>query len=43
MSGAAKAAGAEVEVTRMNSGHSPFLSKPEETVEWIRKVAGEKL
>ncbi|KAH7123758.1 Alpha/beta hydrolase fold-1 [Dendryphion nanum] len=38
-----KEAGAEIEVTRLESGHSPFLSKPDETVEWLRKVAGEKL
>ena len=35
--------GAEVEVTRIDAGHSPFLSRVEETVEWVRGVAGEKL
>jgi hypothetical protein len=34
--------GGKIEVTRIKSGHSPFLSKLEETVEWIRRVAGEK-
>ena len=36
-------AGAEIEVTRLKCGHSPFLSKPDETVKWLRKVAGEEL
>ncbi|KAL6705374.1 hypothetical protein ACN47E_007023 [Coniothyrium glycines] len=35
----ARDAGVEVDVTRIKAGHSPFLSKPEETVNWIRKVA----
>jgi hypothetical protein len=30
-----KAAGGGVEVTRIKAGHSPFLSKIDETVEWI--------
>ncbi|KAG9194969.1 hypothetical protein G6011_00089 [Alternaria panax] len=33
--------GGEVEITRLKSGHSPFLSRADETVEWIRRVAGE--
>lgn len=40
---AAKEEGANVEVVRLDSGHSPFLSRPKETVAWIRRVAGEKL
>jgi len=40
---AARELGAIVEIVRLDSGHSPFLSKPKETVEWIRGVAGEKL
>jgi hypothetical protein len=32
--------GGDIEVTRIKSGHSPFLSKLDETVEWIRRVAG---
>lgn len=43
MINAAKEKGASIEVTRLDSGHSPFLSKPVETAEWIRGVAGEKL
>jgi hypothetical protein len=36
-----KEAGGEIEVTRVKSGHSPFLSRVDETVQWIRGVAGE--
>ena len=36
-------AGADIEVQRMKASHSPFLSQPDETVEWIRRVAGEKV
>lgn len=39
----AKEKGAEVEVSRLETGHSPYLTMPNETVEWIRVVAGEKL
>jgi hypothetical protein len=35
-----KEAGGEVEVTRIKAGHSPFLSKVEETAGWIVGVAG---
>jgi hypothetical protein len=38
---AVREAGGEIEVTRLKSGHSPFLSKIEETVGWVRRVAGE--
>lgn len=38
---AAKEAGAQIEVDRWDTSHSPFLSKPDETAEWIRRVAGE--
>lgn len=37
----AKGMGGEVEVTRVKSGHSPFLSVPDEVVAWLRRVAGE--
>jgi pimeloyl-ACP methyl ester carboxylesterase len=37
----AKEAGVEVDVTRIKSGHSPFLSRVDETAEWIRRAAGE--
>jgi pimeloyl-ACP methyl ester carboxylesterase len=40
---AAKEAGADIDVTRLDCGHSPFLSRPDETVAWIKKVAGEKV
>lgn len=43
MTDAVKATGAEIEVTRIDAGHSPFLSKPDETVAWLRRVAGEKV
>ena len=43
MVNAAKEKGAHVDVVRMDSGHSPFLSKPKETVAWIREVADEKV
>lgn len=39
----ARGMGGEVEVTRVKSGHSPFLSIPEEVVRWLRGVAGEVL
>lgn len=32
--------GAEMETERVWSGHSPFLSKTEEVVGWLRGVAG---
>jgi pimeloyl-ACP methyl ester carboxylesterase len=35
--------GGVIEVTRIKAGHSPFLSKVDETVEWVRKVAGESI
>ncbi|KAF1844641.1 uncharacterized protein K460DRAFT_250316, partial [Cucurbitaria berberidis CBS 394.84] len=41
MTSSVKEMGGEIEVTRLQAGHSPFLSKPNETVAWIRKVAGE--
>ncbi|KAF2826260.1 alpha/beta-hydrolase [Ophiobolus disseminans] len=37
----AKDAGAQVDVTRIKASHSPFLSKVDDTVKWIRGVAGE--
>lgn len=36
-------AGGEIDVTRLNCGHSPFLSRPDETVRWLKTVAGEKM
>ncbi|KAH9219213.1 Alpha/beta hydrolase fold-1 [Leptodontidium sp. 2 PMI_412] len=38
---ACKKEGAKMEIVRVMSGHSPFLSKVEETVQWLRGVAGE--
>jgi predicted esterase len=39
MCDAVKEAGGDIEVTRIQAGHSPFLSKIDETVEWIEGVA----
>jgi len=39
----ATAEGGEVQVTRLRCGHSPFLSRVQETVEWVRRVAGEEI
>jgi hypothetical protein len=36
-------AGADMVTERVFSGHSPFLSKPDETVDFLRRAAGEKL
>jgi hypothetical protein len=38
MCDAVKEAGGEIEVTRIKAGHSPFLSKVDETVEWIEGI-----
>jgi hypothetical protein len=35
--------GGEVDVERIRAGHSPFLSMCEETVGWVRGVAGEEV
>ncbi|KUJ18949.1 alpha/beta-hydrolase [Mollisia scopiformis] len=35
--------GAEMEAERIKSGHSPFLSKVDETADFLRRAAGEKL
>ncbi|KAJ4983363.1 alpha/beta-hydrolase [Stagonosporopsis vannaccii] len=43
MANAARDKGALVDVVRLDAGHSPFLSKPKETVAWIRSVAGEEM
>ena len=43
MTGMVKEKGGEIQTTRFKSSHSPFLSRPEETVEWIRRVAGEEI
>ena len=43
MVNAAKEEGASVDVTTLDTGHSPYLTKPKETVAWIRRVAGETL
>jgi hypothetical protein len=39
----ATAMGAQIEVERMKTGHSPFLSNVAETVGWVRRVAGERV
>lgn len=33
-----KELGGDIEVTRVKSGHSPFLSKVEETAAWVEGV-----
>jgi pimeloyl-ACP methyl ester carboxylesterase len=43
MTGMVKEKGGEIEVERIKSGHSPFLSQPDKVVEWLRRVAGEKI
>ena len=40
---AARKEGGKVTTERVSSSHSPFLSMPEKVVEWIRRVAGEKV
>lgn len=35
--------GGDIQIERLKSGHSPFLSHPDETVQWIRRVAGEEV
>lgn len=40
---AARDAGGTVDVTRIRAGHSPFLSKPNAIVEWIRGGVGKDL
>ncbi|KAF2688409.1 alpha/beta-hydrolase [Lentithecium fluviatile CBS 122367] len=43
MTGMVRDMGGEIEVERIKSGHSPFLSRPGEVVGWLRRVAGEKI
>ena len=43
MVNAAKEEGASVEGSTLDTGHSPYLTKPKETVAWIRRVAGDNL
>lgn len=40
---AARAEGGVVHVSHVKSGHSPFLSKPDEVVKWIERVAEHEL
>lgn len=39
----AREEGGVVHTERIAAGHSPFLSQPEATVRWIRRVAGENV
>ena len=41
MTDGVRALGGEIEVERIGSGHSPFLTHPDEVVNWIRRAAGE--
>jgi hypothetical protein len=43
MTGMVKEMGGEIEVERIKSSHSPFLSQPDAVVNWLRRVAGEKI
>lgn len=43
MTSMVKEQGGEIEIQRLKSSHSPFLSHPDTTVEWIRRAAGEKI
>jgi hypothetical protein len=43
MTGGVKAMGGEIEIERLDSSHSPYLSHPDAVVSWIRRAAGEKL
>jgi hypothetical protein len=40
---AARAEGGVVHPTRLETGHSPFLSRPEKVVEWIRRAVQDEL
>ena len=40
---ACKHAGADMVTEKVFSGHSPFLSKPDETVDFLRRAAGKKV
>ncbi|KAF2793223.1 alpha/beta-hydrolase [Melanomma pulvis-pyrius CBS 109.77] len=43
MTGGVKAMGGEIEVERIKSSHSPYLSQPDVVVGWIRRAAGEEI
>jgi len=43
MTGMVKQMGGEIMTERIKSGHSPFLSWPDYTVDWIRRAAGEEV
>jgi len=43
MTGMVRDKGGEIEVERIKSSHSPFLSQPYKVVEWLRRVAGEQV
>lgn len=36
-----RAQGGVVHASRVGSGHSPFLSRPDSVVEWIKRIAQE--
>ncbi|OCK75450.1 hypothetical protein K432DRAFT_386206 [Lepidopterella palustris CBS 459.81] len=40
---AVKDAGGEMDAVRVNADHSPFLSKPDAVVDYLRLAAGEKV
>lgn len=41
MTDTVKSRGGDISIQRLKSSHSPFLSHVDETVAWIKKVAGE--
>jgi hypothetical protein len=43
MTGGAKEMGGDIQVERIKSSHSPFLSQPDTVVNWLRRAAGETL
>ncbi|KAF2016526.1 alpha/beta-hydrolase [Aaosphaeria arxii CBS 175.79] len=43
MANGVKEAGGDIEVERIKTSHSPFLSRPDLVVNWIRRVAGETI
>lgn len=43
MTGGVKQMGGDIQIERIKSSHSPFLSQPEYVVNWLRRAAGEQL
>lgn len=43
MTGMVRDMGGDIDVVRIKASHSPFISQPDTTVDWIRGAAGESL